>query len=115
MTRTVTLPAKPKPLTVSPDDTALIVVDMQNGYCSKGGYIDIEGLSVDAEVQTLDRVREHIKNTVAEANLGQELHDSDLDVRLKKLQQQGGDVSARAQLEEMKKARAAQGVGGKQM
>ncbi|MEO7432571.1 MAG: PspA/IM30 family protein [Dokdonella sp.] len=75
----------------------------------------IEGLSVDAEVQTLDRVREHIKNTVAEANLGQELHDTDLDVRLKKLQQQGGDVSARAQLDEMKKARAAQGVGGKQM
>jgi phage shock protein A len=75
----------------------------------------IEGLSVDAEVQTLDRVREHIKNTVSEANLGQELHDSDLDVRLKKLQQQGGDASARAQLDEMKKARAAQPVGGKQM
>lgn len=75
----------------------------------------IEGLSVDAEVQTLDRVREHIKNTVAEANLGQELHDTDLDVRLKKLQQQGGDVSARAQLDEMKKARAAQPAGNKQM
>ena len=75
----------------------------------------IEGLSVDAEVQTLDRVREHIKNTVAEANLGAELHDADLDVRLKKLQQQGGDVAARAQLDELKKARAAQPVGGKQM
>jgi phage shock protein A len=75
----------------------------------------IDGLSVDAEVQTLDRVREHIKNTVSEANLGAELHDADLDVRLKKLQQQGGDVAARAQLDELKKARAAQPVGGKQM
>ena len=31
----------------------------------------LDGLSVDAEVKALDNVREHIKTTVAEANLGQ--------------------------------------------
>lgn len=68
----------------------------------------LEGLSVDAEVRALDNVREHIKNTVAEANLGQELRNSDLDVRLAKLRQSSGSVTARQQLEELKKARAAQ-------
>ena len=33
----------------------------------------LEGLSVDAEVKALDNVREHIKNTIAQANLGKEL------------------------------------------
>jgi len=75
----------------------------------------IEGLSVDAEVQTLDRVREHIKNTVAQANLGQELHDSDLNVRLQKLRDKGGDITAKAQLDEMKKARDSQAAANKQM
>jgi len=40
----------------------------------------LEGLSVDAEVRALDNVREHIKNTVAQAKMGQELRESDLDV-----------------------------------
>jgi phage shock protein A len=75
----------------------------------------IEGLSVDAEVQTLDRVREHIKNTVAEANLGQELHDSDLNVRLQKLRDKGGDITAKAQLDEMKKVRDSQAAANRQM
>src|SRR5215813_2220511 len=33
----------------------------------------LEGLSVDNEVKALDNVRAHIKNTIAEANLGKEL------------------------------------------
>ena len=68
----------------------------------------LEGLSVDAEVRALDNVREHIKNTVAQAKMGQELRDSDLDVQLAKLRQSSGSVTARQELEEMKRARAAQ-------
>lgn len=77
----------------------------------------LEGLSVDAEVKALANVREHIQNTVAEANLGKELRDSDLDVRLNKLRQSSGAVTAKQQLEEMKKARAAQAAAssGKSM
>lgn len=68
----------------------------------------LEGLSVDAEVRALDNVREHIRNTVAEAKMGSELRDSDLDVKLARLRQSSGAVTARQQLEEMKRVRAAQ-------
>ena len=41
------------------------------------------------------------------AKLGSELRESDLDVRLKTLNRTAGAVTARAQLEEMKRAQAA--------
>ena len=66
----------------------------------------LDGLSVDAEGQALGAVRDHIKGQVAQANLGAELHNSDLDVRLNKLRQSSGAVTAKAQLEAMKQARA---------
>ncbi|MCQ4165861.1 PspA/IM30 family protein [Tahibacter harae] len=75
----------------------------------------LDGLSVEADVQALDKVRDHIRNTISEANLGKELRDSDLDVRLDKLRQQSGAITARAQLEELKRQRAAQAAAGKQM
>lgn len=75
----------------------------------------LDGLSVDAEVQALDRVRDHIKTTIAQANLSTELRESDLDVRLGKLQQGAGAITARAQLDELKRARAATGQATKQM
>lgn len=68
----------------------------------------LDGLSVDAEVRALDTVREHIKNTVAEAKMGSELRDSDLDVKLAKLRQSSGSITARQELEAMKQARAGQ-------
>jgi phage shock protein A len=68
----------------------------------------IDGLSVDAEVKALDNVREHIRTTIAEANLGRELGDASLDSRLAALRNQSGDVQARQQLAEMKAKRAAQ-------
>ena len=67
----------------------------------------LDGLSVDAEVQALGAVRDHIKSQVAQASLGSELHNSDLDVRLNKLRQNSGSVTAKAQLDAMKQARAA--------
>jgi phage shock protein A len=68
----------------------------------------LEGLSVDAEVKALDNVRDHIKNTIAQANLGKELADTSLDSRLAALKTQAGDVQAKQQLAEMKARRAAQ-------
>jgi len=75
----------------------------------------LEGLSVDAEVKALDNVREHIKNTIAEANLGNELKSTDLDARLQGLRQATGDVTAKQQLAEMKAAAAAKKAGQKTM
>lgn len=75
----------------------------------------LEGLSVDAEVKALDNVREHIKNTIAEANLGSELKSTDLDQRLQNLRQASGDVTAKQQLSELKAASAAKKAALKTM
>ena len=68
----------------------------------------LDGLSVDAEVKALDNVRQHIKTTIAEANLGKELSESSLDSRLAALRAQTGDVTAHQQLAELKAKKAAQ-------
>jgi len=68
----------------------------------------LDGLSVDAEVKALDNVRSHIKNTIAEANLGKELSESSLDSRLAALKNQSADVVAKQQLAELKAKKAAQ-------
>ncbi|HTP27135.1 MAG TPA: PspA/IM30 family protein [Anaeromyxobacteraceae bacterium] len=68
----------------------------------------LDGLSVDAEVKALDNVREHIKSTVAAANLGKELSETSLDARLASLKEKAGDVQAKQQLAELKAKRAAQ-------
>jgi len=68
----------------------------------------LDGLSVDAEVKALDNVREHIKATIAQANLGRELSESSLDARLEALKSQAGEVQARQQLAELKAKKAAQ-------
>lgn len=68
----------------------------------------LDGLSVDAEVKALDNVREHIKNTIAQANLGKELSESSLDSRLAALKGQAGEVQAKQALAELKAKRAAQ-------
>lgn len=67
----------------------------------------LDGLSVDAEVKALDNVREHIKNTVSQANLGDELKESDLDTRLAKLRASAGEVTANDEWEKLKAAKAA--------
>jgi phage shock protein A len=67
----------------------------------------LEGLSVENEVKALDNVREHIKNTIAEANLGKELGESDLDARLKALRSQTGEVTAKSDWERLRAAAAA--------
>jgi phage shock protein A len=66
----------------------------------------LEGLSVDAEVRALDNVREHIKNTVAKANLGDELRESDLDTRLAQLRKTGSAQTTQTKLDALKRAQA---------
>jgi phage shock protein A len=67
----------------------------------------LEGLSVDAEVKALENVRENIKTTIAHANLGKEIAESDLDTRLKALRSKTGDVTAKSEWEKLRQAAAA--------
>ena len=75
----------------------------------------LEGLSVEGDVKALDNVRQHIKNTIAQANLNNELQGTDLDARLKQLRQQSGEVTAKTEWERMQAARAAAKAGQKTM
>jgi len=73
----------------------------------------LDGLSVDNEVKALDNVRDHIKTTIAQANLEKELGESSLDRRLAQLRSQSGEVTARQQLDQLKAAQAQKALGQK--
>lgn len=49
------IPARPEPLTAEPAQTALVVIDMQNGYLSKGGYLDLAGFDVSGSPPVIAR------------------------------------------------------------
>ncbi|HKB18364.1 MAG TPA: pyrimidine utilization protein B, partial [Candidatus Dormibacteraeota bacterium] len=44
--RTVELPAEPEAVSIDLDRTALLVVDMQNAFASRGGMLDLAGIDV---------------------------------------------------------------------
>lgn len=75
----------------------------------------LEGLSVDAELQALENVRSGIKTTIAKAKLGDELRESDLDTRLKALKAGSSKATARAKLEALKKERAGAAEGDRSL
>jgi phage shock protein A len=85
-----------------------MLAKMQSAQARINIQEQLDGLSVDDEVRALDTVRTHIKNTIAEANLGKELADSSLDSRLSKLRSEVGDVQAREELAAIKARKAAQ-------
>lgn len=59
MRDSLTIPARPEPFTIQPSQSALIVVDMQNAFASKGGYLDLYGVDISgapAVIQQINRV-----------------------------------------------------------
>src|SRR5438034_2610706 len=42
----IVLPARPEPISITRERTALVLVDMQNAFASKGGMLDLAGLDV---------------------------------------------------------------------
>ncbi|EIZ78922.1 pyrimidine utilization protein B [Novosphingobium sp. Rr 2-17] len=54
----VVLPARPEPIRLDPATTAVIVVDMQNAYATKGGYVDEAGFDVAPAQAVIGRVGE---------------------------------------------------------
>ena len=67
----------------------------------------LDGLSLDADVKALENVRENIGQLSAEADVGSELGESNLDAKLAKIKQKTGTASARRKLDELKKQQAA--------
>lgn len=52
-----TLPARPEAITFDAQQSALIVVDMQNAYASPGGYLDLAGFDVSATRPVIENIR----------------------------------------------------------
>jgi ureidoacrylate peracid hydrolase len=50
------LAARPEPLLFRPDQTALVVVDMQNAYASPGGYLDLAGFDISGAAAATERI-----------------------------------------------------------
>ena len=56
----VTLPARPEPIAFDADTSALVVVDMQNAYATKGGYLDLAGFDVSATGPVIARIAQAV-------------------------------------------------------
>lgn len=52
----VVLPARPEGLRLSPSETAVVVIDMQNAYASPGGYVDLAGFDIAGAASVIDRI-----------------------------------------------------------
>lgn len=61
----ITLPARPESLTFAPQQSALIVVDMQNAYASQDGCLDLAGFDVSATRPVIDNINAAVAATRA--------------------------------------------------
>lgn len=67
----------------------------------------LNGLSTEADLKALEGVRESIHKLNAEADVGKEIGEQNLDRKLAKIKAATGTSTARAQLDALKKARMA--------
>lgn len=65
----------------------------------------LDGLSLDADIQALDNVRESIHKKVAEADVNAEMSGASLKNKMENLKEKGSAIKARRKLEELKAAR----------
>jgi ureidoacrylate peracid hydrolase len=54
----VMLPARPEPIAVPAAKTAVIVIDMQNAYASKGGYLDLAGFDISGAAKVIQNTKQ---------------------------------------------------------
>ncbi|WP_302480185.1 pyrimidine utilization protein B [Sphingomonas bacterium] len=63
--RMVTLPARPEPIRVAADETAVVVIDMQNAYASPGGYVDLAGFDIAGAAGTIEKIADVLETARA--------------------------------------------------
>ena len=54
------LKAEPESIKFAPEHTVLIVIDMQNAYTSKGGYLDLAGFDVSATQPVVKKIKQAV-------------------------------------------------------
>jgi len=50
----LTIDARPEPISLNPARTAIVVVDLQNGYASPGGYRDLAGRDISGAPRVIE-------------------------------------------------------------
>lgn len=80
----VSLTARPEPLALDLLRTAVVINDMQNAFCSRGGYIDRIGFDLEAAQTVIDRIgllvaaarRASILNVFLQNGFSEDLHEA---------------------------------------
>ena len=67
----------------------------------------LDGLSLDADIQALQNARDGIHKRIAQADVDRELRNNSIDNKLSKIKQRAGNTKAKKRLAELKAARAA--------
>jgi phage shock protein A len=66
----------------------------------------LDGLSLDADIQALQNARDGIHKRIAQADVDRELRNNSIDNKLSKIKQRAGNTKAKKRLAELKAARA---------
>ena len=66
----VTLSADPKPLELDVKRTAVLIIDMQNAFCRKGGMFDLGGRDISLIPQTYGPIRQRKHGGTRKRNQG---------------------------------------------
>lgn len=53
----IALPARPEPIEIDREETAVLLVDMQNAFASTGGMLDLAGIDVRPAAEAVANAR----------------------------------------------------------
>ena len=53
----IALPARPEPIDIDPEHTAVLLVDMQNAFGSPGGMLDLAGVDIKPAAEAVAKAR----------------------------------------------------------
>jgi ureidoacrylate peracid hydrolase len=59
--KSIDIKARPENLSLAAKETAIIVIDMQNAYASKNGYVDLAGFDISGAAGTIGKIDEVLK------------------------------------------------------
>lgn len=87
------------------NERARMLVRLANAKARLRFQAALGGLAPDADIRALDEVRDHVNRLVVEGQLSREVVDNELEQRLGRIREAEAESAARAQLEELKRAR----------
>ena len=87
------------------DEKIRVLARLANARARLRLHETLGGLSTEADVRALEAVREHVEKLVAEVQVSRDVADAELEQRLVSIRDAEAASAARAQLEELKRAR----------